>query len=689
MKSVSKKIIALALAVIMTLSLSAVAFADSSVAFATSPLDDGYFSICGVDEGTAEDGVLTVPAISVQDDAEYPISSVDDYALSYNEFDDTVAFLADVTEIVIEDGVKTLGKYSFQDLPALTKVTFKGDVEIGDGAFQNCALLEKVVFEGAADIGEYAFKGCPALETIETADGKAYECAKSAIEDTAWYKNYTVDFVTLGTTLIEYKGADEEEVLPLNITAIGASAFEGNTSIKKIVLNQYIDTIGDRAFANCSALEEIVFSPKGEIKSIGTDAFLGTAFYDNFQGDFFVVEGTLIKYMGDVVDNVSIPKAVKAIAPDAFLGCYKYNEKDGTTAVISSITVPANVTEFGEDCFMLEKFSDEEKYSPRIYAFAGTPAMEALTKAGYLVTAMENKKGDLDNDGAITAADARLALRLSVGLEEMTDSLAYAADIDGDKKVTAADARILLRIAVGLENYTIDDLMNIPTDKYDVLATYENALKMAAKDNLGYYKTVSNKIVASDICNVHSAKLLAAAGKNSENQKYQYLKNNQTAIDGLPKITLQDTALLKNAKCVAIDGKYQITLKFYDAPDCLLTADNSEYVGTVPCFASMIPTVSGSVFYNALAGEKWWKFVGNDDNLTPNCVRKYALTYTEPTINAVIDIATGKPEYIELKVGYNFAIDGRINGLDISSEGFKTGDATISRLDSVIYNNFG
>lgn len=689
MKSVSKKIIALALAVIMTLSLSAVAFADSSVAFATSPLDDGYFSIIGVDVGVADDGILTVPAVSVQDGAEYPIASVDDFALSYNEVDDTVAFLADVTELVIEDGVKSIGEYAFMGMPALTKVTFKGDVELGNGAFKECALLEQVVFEGDAKIGDFAFAGCTALETIETAEGKSYDCTKSALEDTLWFTNYTVDYVTLGTTLVWYKGADEKVVLPLNITAIGTSAFEGNTTLKEVVFNKYIDTIDDRAFADCTALEKVVLSNDGEIKNIGSEVFAGTPFYEDFAGEFFIFEGTLVKYMGEDVEHVIIPKTVKAIAPDAFLGCYKYNEQDGYTFVISSIFVPASVTEFGEDCFVLAKFSEDEKYSPRIYAFAGTPAMEALTEAGYLVSAMENKKGDLDNDGKITAADARIALRLAVGLEEMTDSLAYAADIDGDNKVTAADARILLRIAVGLEDYTIDALMDIPTTKYEVLATYENALKQAAKKNVGYYKTVSNKIAASDICKIHSDKLLGVAQKNSVNQKYQYLANNQTAIDALPVITLQDTSLLKNAKCVAVDGKYHITLKFYDVQNCCLTADDSEYKGSAPYFASMIPTVTGDVFYNALAANKWWKFVGNDDNTTINCVRKYALRYTEPTINAIIDVATGMPEYIELKVGYDFALDGRINGIDVSSNGFKTGDATISRLDSVIYNNFG
>ena len=58
-------------------------------------------------------------------------------------------------------------------------------------------------------------------------------------------------------------------------------------------------------------------------------------------------------------------------------------------------------------------------------------------------------KGDIDGDGKISAADARLVLRMSVGLENIIRS----ADVDGDGKVSAADARLVLRVSVGLETF--------------------------------------------------------------------------------------------------------------------------------------------------------------------------------------------------------------------------------------------
>ena len=74
------------------------------------------------------------------------------------------------------------------------------------------------------------------------------------------------------------------------------------------------------------------------------------------------------------------------------------------------------------------------------------------------------KLGDVDDDGKISAADARLTLRASVGLKGDKDShdividcsdttgrAFMAADVDFDEKISAADARLILRASVGLE----------------------------------------------------------------------------------------------------------------------------------------------------------------------------------------------------------------------------------------------
>lgn len=72
--------------------------------------------------------------------------------------------------------------------------------------------------------------------------------------------------------------------------------------------------------------------------------------------------------------------------------------------------------------------------------------------------------GDVDLDGSVTAADARLALRASVQLETLSAEKSVNADADRSGKITAADARLILRRSVGLETlegYTSNDLRSV------------------------------------------------------------------------------------------------------------------------------------------------------------------------------------------------------------------------------------
>ena len=71
----------------------------------------------------------------------------------------------------------------------------------------------------------------------------------------------------------------------------------------------------------------------------------------------------------------------------------------------------------------------------------------------YLMLQPEFTPGDVDGNGKIESADARLALRRSVSLEDYPEGSAQylACDVDADKKVTSADARLILRASVGLE----------------------------------------------------------------------------------------------------------------------------------------------------------------------------------------------------------------------------------------------
>ena len=59
-------------------------------------------------------------------------------------------------------------------------------------------------------------------------------------------------------------------------------------------------------------------------------------------------------------------------------------------------------------------------------------------------------KGDVNDDGGITASDARAILRISAKLENPDDIMTSAADINSDGKITSSEARTVLRFSARL-----------------------------------------------------------------------------------------------------------------------------------------------------------------------------------------------------------------------------------------------
>ncbi len=68
-----------------------------------------------------------------------------------------------------------------------------------------------------------------------------------------------------------------------------------------------------------------------------------------------------------------------------------------------------------------------------------------------LFVCAQNVAGDVDADGFVRAADARIVLRAAVGLEELHKEQKTVADVDNNYVINSADARLILRAAVGLE----------------------------------------------------------------------------------------------------------------------------------------------------------------------------------------------------------------------------------------------
>ncbi len=69
------------------------------------------------------------------------------------------------------------------------------------------------------------------------------------------------------------------------------------------------------------------------------------------------------------------------------------------------------------------------------------------------ISAPSSDIGDINNDGKISASDARLVLRAAAKLENFNTEQTAAADVNGDNKITASDARKILRVSAKLDTF--------------------------------------------------------------------------------------------------------------------------------------------------------------------------------------------------------------------------------------------
>lgn len=116
--------------------------------------------------------------------------------------------------------------------------------------------------------------------------------------------------------------------------------------------------------------------------------------------------------------------------------------------------------------------------------------------------------GDADGDGSVTPADARLVLRIAVGLEP-AEGIAVPLDVDLDGDVTPADARLVLRRSVGLEKLFPAEMPFTPPiegESPDVAIDAPRALLYDATDNrLLFRKNIDEKTAPASVIKLLTA----------------------------------------------------------------------------------------------------------------------------------------------------------------------------------------
>ena len=86
------------------------------------------------------------------------------------------------------------------------------------------------------------------------------------------------------------------------------------------------------------------------------------------------------------------------------------------------------------------------------FALLLTGALPAVT-----ASAKSFSLGDVNGDGKITSADARMILRAAAKVESFSEAQEKAADVNRSGKVNSGDARTTLRVAAKIETLTVGE----------------------------------------------------------------------------------------------------------------------------------------------------------------------------------------------------------------------------------------
>ena len=271
-----------------------------------------------------------------------------------------------LTEVVIPEGVTSIGSEAFYGCSSLTSVVIpEGVTTIGYYAFSRCSSLTEVVIpEGVTEIGSEAFSDCSSLTKAVIPEGVTSIGDKTFYDCSSLTKVVIPESVTeIGEWAFENCSSLTEVVIPESVTSIGARAFYGCSSLTEMVIPEGVTEIGKGVFSGCSSLESVVI-PKG-VMSIGDYAFNVCSSLTSVIIPESVTSIGAFAFQGcSALTEVIIPESVTEIDGYAFSHCSSLTSvviPEGVTEIddyvfsrcssLTSVVIPASVTSIGHDAF--------------------------------------------------------------------------------------------------------------------------------------------------------------------------------------------------------------------------------------------------------------------------------------------------------------------------------------------------
>ena len=282
-----------------------------------------------------------------------------------------------ILEVVIKDGVTSVGHRAFYDYKNLSEVVFPSTLtfigkyafyntgvtevdlsgtalkQVGSGMFQNCRQLKKVDFSGTAltEIQYADFAHCDALyeailpSCLRLIEPSAFYSCKVLFKLHVEGSTKVVDLPSEQLTSIGDSAFQRCESLigirfPKSMEKVGAKAFMGCKALQEVDMSgSGINQLGKQVFEKCEALETVTW--KEDITTVPERAFsecknLKTV--KNFNGARIIEHAA---FWNCSRLDLSLPASIEQIGTYAFYGCG-----------FKEINLPAGLKTLGEGAFM-------------------------------------------------------------------------------------------------------------------------------------------------------------------------------------------------------------------------------------------------------------------------------------------------------------------------------------------------